>query len=135
MIAFLLATTVDLLPPRGLVLAAVAAVWLYEGLWCKLLRGDPRQFEIVAAVPRFGARFGVPFLLGLGVVEVLVGLWVLLPVAPILCATAQTVLLVALNTNGLLWSRHLIHDPAGMVVKNAALLVLAWVGASAEVTA
>ena len=135
MIATMLASTIDLLPPRWLVLAAVAAVWLYEGLWCKLLRGDPRQFEIVAAVPRFGARFGVPFLLGLGVVEVLVALWVLLGVAPILCALAQTVLLVALNTNGLLWSRHLIHDPAGMVVKNVALLVLAWVGASAEVTA
>lgn len=127
------ATAIDLLPPRWLVLAAVAAVWLYEGLWCKLLRGDPRQFEIVAAVPRFGARSCVPFLLGLGVVEVLLAGWVLLGVAPIPCALAQTVLLVALNTNGLLWSRHLIHDPAGMVVKNAALLVLAWVGASAEV--
>jgi hypothetical protein len=39
------------------------------------------------------------------------------------------VLLVALNANGIAWSRHLIHDPAGMVVKNFAFLVLAWVAA------
>jgi hypothetical protein len=29
--------------------------------------------------------------------------------------------------NGLLWARRLIHDPAGMVVKNIAFLVLVWV--------
>jgi hypothetical protein len=29
--------------------------------------------------------------------------------------------------NGLVWARHIIHDPAGMVVKNAAFLVLVWV--------
>ena len=42
----------------------------------------------------------------------------------------EPVLLVALNAGGLFWSRHLIHDPAGMVIKNFAFLVLAWVGAS-----
>jgi len=35
-----------------------------------------------------------------------------------------------LNANGLLWARHLIHDPRGMLVKNFAFLVLAWVSAS-----
>ena len=29
--------------------------------------------------------------------------------------------------NGLLWARRIIHDPAGMVVKNIAFLMLAWV--------
>ena len=28
-------------PPTWLVRGAVAGVWLYEGLWCKLLDGDP----------------------------------------------------------------------------------------------
>ena len=118
-----------LLPPLWLIRFAVAAVWLYEGLWCKLLRGEPRQFEVVQAVPRFGPRFGVPFLKLLGAVEVGLGIWVLSGLAPLPCAVVQTVLLVILNANGLIWARQIIHDPAGMVVKNFAFLVLAWVSA------
>ena len=72
---------------------------------------------------------GKVFLKGLGVIETGLGLWVLSGVAPIPCAVAQTALLVTLNANGLLWSRHLIHDPAGMIVKNTAFLALAWVAA------
>lgn len=110
---------------------SVAAVWLYEGLWCKILGGVPSQLTIVTAVPRFGPRFGSLFLKALGVVETGLAIWVLSGQAPGLCALVQTVLLVTLNANGLLWARRLIHDPAGMVVKNIAFLVLVWVcGAS-----
>ena len=120
----------ELMPPYWLIRVAVAGVWLYEGLWCKLLRGEPREFEVVKAVPRYGARFGVPFLMALGVVEVAIGAWVLSGVAPLYCAITQTLLLVSLNANGLLWARDVIHDPKGMLVKNFAFLVLAWVSAS-----
>lgn len=120
----------DGMPPHWLIRGAVAAVWLYEGLWCKLLRGEPREIEVVRAVPRYGPRFGVPFLLTLGVVEVAIAAWVLIGIEPIHCFIVETVLLVSLNANGLIWSRHLIHDPRGMVVKNFAFLVLAWVAAS-----
>jgi hypothetical protein len=119
-----------LLPPWWLIHVSVAAVWLYEGLWCKLLAGDPHQAQVVAAVPRYGARIGPVFLKALGLAEVAMAIWVLSRFAPIVCVVAQSVLLVALNTCGLLWARHVIHDPAGMVVKNAAFLVLAWVSAS-----
>jgi type III secretory pathway component EscU len=120
----------ELLPPFWLIRVAVAAVWLYEGLWCKLLRGQPHEFEVVRAVPSYGPRYGVPFLMALGVVEVALAAWALSAMAPVACALVQTVLLVALNANGLLWARHIIHDPAGMVVKNSAFLVLVWVNAS-----
>ena len=63
----------------------------------------------------------------LGVVEVAIAGWVMSGIAPGACAIVQTALLVALNANGLLWARRVIHDPAGMVVKNIAFLVLAWV--------
>ena len=108
----------------------MAAVWLYEGLWCKLLRGQPHEFEVVEAVPYFGPRIGVLFLKALGVVEVAMAAWTLSAISPVLCAAAQTLLLVTLNANGLLWARHVIHDPAGMVVKNFAFLLLVWVCAS-----
>ena len=39
-------------------------------------------------------------------------------------------LAVNMNANGLIFARHLIHDPAGMVVKNAAFVVLMWVAAA-----
>ena len=120
----------ELMPPYWLLRGAVAAVWFYEGLWCKLLRGEPQEFEIVKAVPRYGERYGVPFLLTLGVIEVAIGGWVLTGLAPQLCALAQTILLISLNASGWTWSRHLIHDPHGMLVKNFAFLVLAWVAAS-----
>jgi uncharacterized membrane protein YphA (DoxX/SURF4 family) len=121
-----------LLPPMWLIKIAVAGVWMYEGLWCKLLGGDPNQLVVVKQVPRWGPRFGAPFLMALGVVEVGLGLWVLIGMAPVLAAVAQTALLVTLNANGVYWSRHQIHDPAGMVVKNFAFLVLAWVAASSR---
>lgn len=120
----------ELLAPGWLIRGAVAAVWLYEGLWCKLLRRQPHEFAVVAAVPHFSAQTGARLLQLLGAVEVLLALWVLSGVAPVLCALAQTLLLIALNAGGLFWSRHLIHDPAGMVIKNFAFLVLAWVAAS-----
>lgn len=119
-----------LLIPIWLVRVAVAGVWVYEGLWCKLLGGDPNQLTIVMAVPTYGPKVGKLFLMTLGVVELSLGLWALSGLRPFECAVAQTVLLVTLNANGLLWSRKLIHDPAGMVVKNFAFLVLGWVAAS-----
>ncbi len=123
-------TMLALPPPPWLLHVAVAGVWLYEGLWCKLLSGEPRQVQVVEAVPRYGPRTGAVFLKLLGVVEVSLALWALSNIAPLVCAVAQTVLLVALNACGLLWARHIIHDPAGMVVKNFAFLVLVWVAAS-----
>ena len=117
------------LPPLLLVRAAVAAVWLYEGLWCKWLNGDPNQLKVVEAAP-MGKQIGRAFLSALGGVEIALGLWALSGRAPLQCALSQSVLLITLNANGLLWSRRLIHDPAGMVVKNFAFLVLGWVSAS-----
>jgi len=118
-----------LLPPIWLIRVAVSAVWLYEGLWCKLLGGEPHQLRVVEAVPRFDPGRSGLLLRTLGAVEVGVALWALSAVAPIPCAIAQTLLLVSLNAGGLLWARQIIHDPAGMVVKNFAFLVLVWVSA------
>lgn len=119
-------------PPLWLLRGAVAAVWLYEGLWCKLLGREPRQLRVVEAVPKLGRIVGRSFLLALGVVETLLAIWVLSGVAAGLAAVVQTLLLVTLNTNGLLWARHVIHDPAGMVVKNIAFLLLGWVVGGAD---
>lgn len=114
-------------PPLVVLRASVAAVWLYEGLWCKILGRVQAQVEVVAAVPRLGPRLAVPFLKALGVFEVGLAVWVMAGIAPGVCAIVQVAVLVALNANGLVWARRIIHEPAGMVVKNLAFLALIWV--------
>jgi uncharacterized membrane protein YphA (DoxX/SURF4 family) len=109
---------------------AIAAVWLYEGLWSKLLGGLPHQVEVVAHHPFFNATNAALVLKAIGAVEVSLALWVLSGVAPLYAAVVQTALLVGMNTNGLLFSREVIPDPGGMVVKNFAFLVLVWVWGS-----
>jgi hypothetical protein len=92
----------------------------------------PSQVDVVTAVPRLGARFAKPFLKVLGFAEVALAVWVMSGVAPGACAIVQTALLVTLNANGLVWARHIIREPAGMVIKNIAFLMLVWVcGAAA----
>jgi DoxX-like family len=56
--------------------AAVAGVWLYHGLWCKLLGDCPEQVDIVAAVPRLRGSVTKPVLLGIGVIETILAVWV-----------------------------------------------------------
>ena len=119
-----------MLPPFWLIRLAVAGVWLYEGLWCKLLGRAPRQVEVAQAVPFLGPRAGGPLLKAVGLAEVALAAWALSGWTPIVCAIAQTIFLLSLNVNGLLWARNLIHDPGGMVFKNFAFLVLVWVSAS-----
>lgn len=66
----------------------MAAVWFYEGLWCKVLNGQPRQVRVVEAVPLYGPGIAAKLLKLLGAVETAVGVWVLTGIAPILCAFA-----------------------------------------------
>lgn len=116
--------------PLLLIRSAIAAVWLYEGLWCKVLRRMPSQRDIVASVPFLGPVRGPALLTALGVLECGLAVWVLSGWEPICGAVVQTALLVGMNANGLAFSRKSIHDPAGMVVKNFAFLVLVWVAAA-----
>jgi hypothetical protein len=114
-------------PPLALLRFGVAAVWLYEGLWSKLLGGVGHQVSVVAAHPLLGQGRAALVLKAIGVVEIALGVWVLSGIAPGWCVLVQTVLLVFMNANGLLFARHVIPDPGGMVVKNFAFLLLAWV--------
>jgi uncharacterized membrane protein YphA (DoxX/SURF4 family) len=118
------------MPPLLLVRCAIAAVWLYEGLWCKVLRRMPNQKGIVEAVPFLGRSNGQRFLTALGLLECGLGVWVLSGWEPVLAAVVQTGLLLGMNANGLLFARRLIHDPAGMVVKNVVFILLVWVAAA-----
>lgn len=102
---------------------AIAAVWLYEGLWCKVLGGSPHQASVASGICGGDGRAA---LVAVGVGECVIAAWVLSARKPRLAAVAQTALLAAMNAAGLIWARGFIPDPAGMVIQNFAFLTLVW---------
>jgi hypothetical protein len=118
------------MPNLFVIRIAIALVWLYEGAWCKLLGRAPHQEGIVEAVPGLAHVSSRAFLLTLGSVECVLGVWVLVGWQPVWAAAAQTALLVGMNTGGVLWARKIIQDPPGMVLKNFVFVMLMWVAAA-----
>ena len=104
---------------------AIALMWLYQGLWCKVLGRNPRHAEIVGSTPLLAERAHL-LVVVLGWVEVLLGVWVLTGIHLTIAAVVQTVLLLGMNTGGLVWARPMIPDPAGMLVQNFVFLALIW---------
>lgn len=116
-----------ILPSLFWMRVSIAAVWLYEGLWCKVLGMMPSQLAIVTELPGFSRERAVVVWKSAGAVEIFLGIWVLTGVHPGWCALGEVMLLVVMNSNSLLWARHLVIDPVGMVLKNLTFLMLVWV--------
>ena len=115
------------MPDHKLIRLSIAMVWFYQGLWCKVLGGVPRQEAVISTVPIIGAAEVRVALLALGLVECGLAVWVLSGQRMRQAATVQTVLLAAMNSGGLICAWHLIPDPVGMIVQNIAFLVLVWI--------
>ena len=100
-------------------------MWLYQGLWQKLLFAAPHQVEVVriALPPTLPAETVLAII---GAVEVCLAIWVLSGIRARLAGLAQTALLVGMNSAGLIWSWEHIADPGGMIVSNLAFLALVW---------
>jgi uncharacterized membrane protein YkgB len=113
--------------------AAMASVWIYQGLWCKLLGRMPHHLEIVGTVPFLNASRAHRVLAALGFLECLIALWVLSGIRAREAALVQTILLAAMNIAGLVWARRTIPDPFGMLLQNFAFLLLAWIAAGSGV--
>jgi hypothetical protein len=103
-----------------------ALVWLHQGLWCKVLSGDPAHRKILAKVPGLGGRRARVATTALGLGEtVLAGLvatrgnrrWV---------AGLQTGMVVAFNAGGLVVGRRHIPHPARLLTRNAAFVAVIW---------
>ncbi len=101
-----------------------ASVWIIFGLVFKLLNLLPRHESIVAAV--LGPTWAGPVTLAVGLVEVLIGLWILSGRWPLLCAAIQTVAIIGMNLAEILWAREHLLSPVGMVCANSVFLFLGW---------
>ena len=102
----------------------IAAVWLFFGLFAKVLGLIPRHRLIVARV--LGERLSGPVTKAVGVAEILVAIWVVSGRAPILCASAVSLALVGMNTVEIAKARDLLLSPGWMVFGNALLVAAIW---------
>jgi hypothetical protein len=108
---------------------AVAGVWAYEGLWCKLLGRDADQRRIVALVPGVGELHVPLALAAIGAAETALAAWVLAGRARRAAATAQTVAVVVMNTGGLGWARAQVPHPGRLLAQTAVFVTLVWIAA------
>jgi hypothetical protein len=74
---------------------AIGMVWVFHGLYSKILNGVPRHQMIVGRV--LGDRLARPATKAIGCMEILLGLWVFSGVARVECAAVQTLAIVAMN--------------------------------------
>jgi hypothetical protein len=109
---------------------AVAFVWLYYGVWCKLLRGCAEEDAILGALPPWLFRFAAPLRYGIGVLEALLALWVLSRKAPRLAAVVQTATILVLTSGAFAWAPGQIADPGRTIVLNVAFVALVGLVAS-----
>lgn len=119
----------DTIPGRKLIHLSIALVWLYQGLWCKVLGRAPGHAAVISAVPFIGPAGSRYVLIALGLLECCVAVWVWSGRRMREGALVQTVLLTAMNAGGLIWAWRLIPDPVGMILQNFAFLMLIWVAA------
>jgi uncharacterized membrane protein YphA (DoxX/SURF4 family) len=108
----------------------VSGVWLYEGLWKKVLARSPQETAIVGSVPGLSADGARAATVGLGIAETVLAAWVLSGRRPRACAIVQTGLVVGMNAGGLAVGRQHIPDPAGLLARNAGFLALVWAGSA-----
>ncbi|MBU6328082.1 MAG: hypothetical protein KGQ89_10665, partial [Verrucomicrobia bacterium] len=102
----------------------VAAVWIFHGLYSKILDGVPRHRMIVARI--LGEDIAKPATMFIGAMEVMLGLWVILEKRKRLCAATQTAALVTMNTLEILFARDLLINAPGMVILNAVFIFVIW---------
>jgi hypothetical protein len=74
---------------------SIAAVWVANGLFCKLLDVVPRHREIVARILR--EEHSLALTRAIGVAEIAMAAWVLSRIAPRLNALAQIAIIAAMN--------------------------------------
>jgi uncharacterized membrane protein YphA (DoxX/SURF4 family) len=103
---------------------AVAMVWIYQGLWHKLLAVDVRHLEIVSAAP---ALLPPRVVLGLiGMLETFFGVAIFSKWRQRLFGKLQIGMLVVMNAAGIIFAGDKIQDIGGMLTMNFVFALSIW---------
>ncbi len=105
---------------KSILTIGIAAVWLVNGLFCKILHLVPRHEEIVSRI--LGESYAAPATRTIGFLELMMAVWILSGIRPVLCTWTQIgvvsamVLLEAVLTPELLLFGRANLIPAGLFV-------------------
>lgn len=102
----------------------IGGVWIFHGLYSKILDGIPRHQSIVARI--LGDSLAEIATISIGAMEVLLGCWAIWGRHRMLNASIQTLALVSMNTIEILFARDLLISPSGMVILNFMFLLFVW---------
>jgi DoxX-like family len=102
----------------------IGSVWIFHGLYSKLLRGIPRHRAIVARV--LGERHADRATNVIGIAEICLGIWALTGWQRVACAGVQTLALVSMNALEVMLAADLLISALGMLALNAGFLALIW---------
>lgn len=102
----------------------IGSVWVFHGLYSKILNGIPRHRLIVAKILGT-ANAGISTKV-IGLLEVMLGLWAFTGWRPVGCAVAQTAAIVGMNTVEICFAGELLISAVGMVILNLGFLTLVW---------
>jgi DoxX-like protein len=105
----------------------IGSVWIFHGLYSKILNGIPRHRLIVGKIlgeehAGFATRL-------IGTLEMLLGIWAWTGWQPVGCAAVQTAAIVAMNSLEIYLARDLLISAIGMVLLNVGFLSLVWLWA------
>jgi hypothetical protein len=106
----------------------IGSVWVFHGLYSKILNGIPRHRLIVGKILG-NANAGIATK-GIGVLEMLLGLWAFTGWQPVGCAVVQTAAILGMNSLEIFLARELLISAIGMVILNVGFLSLVWYWAS-----
>jgi hypothetical protein len=102
----------------------LGSVWVFHGLYSKILNGIPRHRLIVGKI--LGAKTASVATNTIGTLELLLGLWTFTGWQPLKCAVVQTTAIVAMNSLEIFLARELLISAVGMVILNLGFLSLVW---------
>lgn len=102
----------------------IGSVWVFHGLYSKILMGIPRHREIVERI--LGEEIAGLATFAIGAMEILLGFWAYSRWNRKACALVQTLAIVSMNVLEIVLARDLLISAAGMAVLNLAFLTLVW---------
>ena len=74
----------------------IAAIWMINGLFCKILNFVPRHQLIVASI--LGNTYARPLTIAIGISEVIMSVWILTRFQSRLNAVLQMIVIAVMNT-------------------------------------
>jgi uncharacterized membrane protein YphA (DoxX/SURF4 family) len=103
---------------------AMALVWLYNGLWLKVIAQNAHHLAIVESVFGEGLRARAA-LTAIGLAETLLAIGIATGLAARFVNATQIVVLLAMNAVGIVFAHGEIAQPAGLLIQNLPLFCCA----------